>query len=350
MDGSAQDGGSQFYSLINGERGDSLRTNKAERAMNFGVFADGSIAVSEAWTVSAGLRFDRQRYRSSVFPAGVTLLPRFEELTFEHVTPHVGVSWKSSERHATFAAMSGGLEVPAFNEVDPPPRVGAADLNPLLKPMISTTFEVGHRVNALLTDRWHISASAALFHIEVQNEIVPINGGAWFLSSGRSQRNGVELSATVRSSDGAEASVSATAMKGLYREFESTAGVFTGKTVPGIPTHTLSAKVVYPVVEGWTVEVGGRQVGSMKADDANTLGIPASSVFDAAVAWNKRVFTADVTVRLDVRNLFDATYTAGAFINPSSRPIQASLGNIVAPAYREPGLPRNLAITIALGA
>lgn len=349
IDGSAQDGGSQFYSLVDGERGDSLRTNKAERAMNFGVFAEGSMAVTASWTVSAGLRFDRQRYRSSVFPAGATLVPRFEELTFEHVTPHVGVSWQVDERHSTFASVSGGLEMPAFNEVDPPPGIGSADLNPLLKPMVSTTLEIGQRIRATLAADWSVSASAALFHIEVRNEIVPINGGAWFLSAGRSQRNGLEVSAAFRSTEGAEAALSATAMKGSYREFESTTGIFTGNTVPGIPTHTLSARIRYPVMDGWTIEVGGRQVGSMKADDANTLGIPVSTVVEAAIAWERPLFGVNATIRCDVRNLFDSRYTAGAFVNPASRPILASLGNAIAPAYREPGLPRNLAVTISVG-
>lgn len=349
VDGSAQDGGSQFYSLVGGERGDSLRTNKAERAVNLGIFADGSVVVSDAWTISAGLRFDRQRYRSSVFPAGATLIPRFEELTFEHVTPHVGISWRINERQTTFASVSGGLEAPAFNEVDPPPGIGAADLNPLLKPMVSTTLELGHRIRTTLANDWSVSASAALFHIEVRNEIVPINGGAWFLSAGRSQRNGVELSATVRSSDGVEAALSTTAMKGSYREFASTTGIFTGNTLPGIPTHTLSAKFLYPVGHGVTVEVGGRRVGSMKADDANTLGIPVSTVVDAAIAWERPLFGVNATIRCDVRNLFDAHYTAGAFVNPASRPILASLGGAIAPAYREPGLPRNFAVTVSIG-
>jgi outer membrane receptor protein involved in Fe transport len=349
MDGSGQDGGSQFYSLVNGERGDSLRTNKAERAMSFGVFADASMAVSDEWTVSAGVRFDRQRYRSSVFPAGITLIPRIEELLFEHLTPHVGVSWKLDDQQTAFASVSGGLEVPAFNEVDPPPGVGATDLNPLLKPMISTTVELGHRIHTPLEGRWQVSASAALFHIEVRNEIVPINGGAWFLSAGRSQRNGFEVSATVRSPEGAEASISATAMKGRYREYESTTGSFSGNTVPGIPTHLIAGRIRFPAWEGWAVELSGRRVGSMSADDANSLGIPASTVVDAAIAWERPMFGVNATIRCDIRNLFDATYTAGAFVNPTSRPILASLGNAVAPAYREPGLPRNLSITISIG-
>ncbi|MCU0454148.1 MAG: TonB-dependent receptor [Bacteroidetes bacterium] len=349
FDAAAQDGGSQFYSLVNGERGDSLRTNKAERVMSSGVFVEGSAALTDAWSVSAGLRYDRQRYRSSVFPAGVTLTPRFEELTFEHATPHVGVSWRLDERHMTFASVSGGLEVPAFNEVDPPPGIGATDLNPLLKPMISTTVEAGHRFHAIVSDGWTVSASAAVFHIEVRNEIVPFNNGAWFLSAGRSERDGAELSAAVRASWGAEAILSATILKGRYREFISTAGTYTGNVVPGIPSHLLSARIQYPVGEGLAVELSGRQVGSMKVDDANTLAIPTSSVVDAAVTWSRDLFGTRVTVRCDARNLLDVTYTAGAFINPTSRPVLASLGGSVAPAYREPGLPRNFVLTVSVG-
>ncbi len=349
VDASMQDGGSQFYSLVRGERGDSLRTNKSERAMSLGAFAEGAMDLTDQWSISAGLRYDRQLYRSSVFPAGVTLVPRFEELTFEHLTPHLGASWRHSERHTTFASVSGGLEVPAFNEVDPPPGIGAADLNPLLKPMVSTTFEVGHRFRTSMSNDWRLSASAAVFHIQVRDEIVPFNDGSWFLSAGRSERNGAELAAALQTTRGAEAIISATFLRGRYQEFASTAGSFTGMTIPGIPEYVVSAKVVSAWGEGVALEISGRQVGAMLVDDANTLGIPASTVIDAAAAYRVTAGGFDVRARVEVRNLLNARYTAGAFINPTSRVSSGSADPTLLPAYREPGLPRNVLLSITVG-
>jgi outer membrane receptor protein involved in Fe transport len=348
-DGSLQDGGSLFYSLVNGERGDSLRTNKAERAGSFGFFVEAATALAEAWSLSAGVRFDRQHYRSSVFPAGSNLTTRVESLTFGHATPHLGLSYRIDDRQSAFVSLSGGLEVPAFNEVDPPPGIGAADLNPLLKPMTSTTYEVGHRFRGKVLDQWDVSTSAAVFLIAVRDEIVPFNNGAWFLSAGQSRRLGAEVAATIRSEDGVEAYVALTAMRAEYREFSSSAGTFSGNAVPGIPGHTLVIRLSGEVAEGLSIEIGGRRVGAMTVDDANTLNIPSSNVLDGAVSWRTRALGASITVRGDVRNLLDAAHTSGAFINPATRPTLPAFGSGSAPAYREPGLPRNFVLTVSVG-
>ena len=48
-----------------------------------------------------------------------------------------------NKRLAIYLTLSGGVENPAFNEVDPPPELSGVHLNPFLKPMSSQTWVLG---------------------------------------------------------------------------------------------------------------------------------------------------------------------------------------------------------------
>ena len=144
-DAATQDGAILFYNLVGGDRGDSLRTNKREAASAVGGFVQGEWRALPSLSLVAGGRFDRQVYVSQDFPAGRRMVPREARLVFEHFTPTVAALYRISANHSAYLRIGGGLETPAFNEVDPPPSIPDARLNPLLKPMTSTTVEVGAR-------------------------------------------------------------------------------------------------------------------------------------------------------------------------------------------------------------
>jgi hypothetical protein len=85
--------------------------------------------------------------------------------------------------------------MPAFNEIDPPaPYDTLTSLNPFLDPMRSTTFEVGARGtigggDQAAAGRWPgtFAYDTAVYWIGVEDEIVPQDGGAFFLSAGESR-------------------------------------------------------------------------------------------------------------------------------------------------------------------
>jgi outer membrane receptor protein involved in Fe transport len=102
--------------------------------------------TGDNWQFVIGGRYDHLKYRAEDYAAGVRRSPAPDELTFERVTPKAAIRYALTQDHALYVSISGGLEVPAFNEVDPPPSLSTNLVNPLLKPMTSTTVEIGGNI------------------------------------------------------------------------------------------------------------------------------------------------------------------------------------------------------------
>jgi iron complex outermembrane receptor protein len=332
VDESYQDGTILFYDLLNGERGDSLRTNKREGAETFGFFVQSEVRLSDKLLLTVGARFDAQRYIAEDYAAGAKKTNIPEEMTFSHVTPKLGALYRLSQNHSLYASVGGGLEAPAFNEIDPPPTIPNVKLNPLLAPMVSTTYEVGAKgIEDLGGDQFvrSLSYSAAAYRIGVTNEITPYNGGAYFFSAGRSTRLGFELSGQAGLSGGLSVSTAFTYLDAKYDSYVNDLGDFSGRSVPGIPKTVLNMQIRYSSSIGATVEVGVASVADYFADDANTLTVSASTVLTANAGYSFRVGPLANSVFAGVNNLANLKYAASAFINP------------VGGSYLEPGLPRN---------
>ncbi len=143
IDEAYQDGTILFYSLENGERGDSLRTNKREGANSLGAFFQVSVNPLPSLYVQLGGRWDWQAYISEIYPAGLQNNTARDDLRMRHFTPRAAILYRYAESHSVYLSVGGGVEAPAFNEVDPPPTLPGVDLNPFLKPMTSETVELG---------------------------------------------------------------------------------------------------------------------------------------------------------------------------------------------------------------
>ncbi|MGH7751254.1 MAG: TonB-dependent receptor, partial [Gemmatimonadales bacterium] len=136
-----QDGAILFYSLTpQGTRGDTLRNNMREGALNAGVFLQEELEVGARWTVGLGARYDLITYYSQDFVA-----PQLDaEKSFRGVSPKLGLAYRLTPRHSVYLAVGGGVEAPAGNETDPASTFGqdtVTSLNPLLDPIRSTTYE-----------------------------------------------------------------------------------------------------------------------------------------------------------------------------------------------------------------
>ena len=332
VDEAYQDGAILFYNLVNGERGDSLRTNKREGAETFGVFLQTELILSSRLSLTLGGRYDRQRYIAEDYAAGVKRKSPTEELTFEHVTPKVALLYRVSNTHSLYLNIGGGVEAPASNEVDPPPTLPNALLNPILKPMSSTTIEIGAKGLEQLSEnrvlRW-FSYSMAAYRIGITNEIIPYNGGAYFFSAGESRRTGVELAAQFDFHYGFSLTSAFTYLDAVYETYASDLGDFSGRSVPGIPKTLFTSRLRYRSEAGITLDVTLHHVGAYAADDANAYTIPSSTIIGSSASYEFKIGALSVRGFVGVSNAADSQYSASAFINP------------VGAAFLEPGLPRN---------
>ncbi|MEK6565332.1 MAG: TonB-dependent receptor [Bacteroidota bacterium] len=325
-----QDGSSLFYNLLNGERGDSLRTNKREGAETFGLFVQTELAVSGDFYFTLGGRFDKQKYIAEEFAAAVNRTNVPEELIFDHLTPKLSALYKLSESHSLYASIGGGLEAPAFNEVDPPPTLPNVKLNLLLAPMTSTTYELGAKGYVDFDSEILVSYSVAMYRIDIRNEIIPFNGGAYFFTAGRSQRRGLEFSGRASLPVGFSVATAFTYMDASYDKYTNDLGDFSGNAVPGIPRTVFSSRLGYASGFGLSVDVGFFLVGNYFADDANTYSVPGSAVVNVGARYKFTFASFQGSFSGGVNNLGNTKYASSAFMNPDNTG-----------AFLEPGLPRN---------
>lgn len=335
-----QDGTILFYNLLNGERGDSLRTNKSEGAGTYGFFINGEMNFTEVLSLTIGGRFDGQDYRSELLPAGSRNFPSSAKLSLSHFTPRLALTYRLTEHQSLYFSLSGGVEAPAFNEVDPPKDISASIFNPFLKPMASTTYEIGTKG----VDKIHIgessgvlSYSAALYHISISNEIVPFDGGAWFFSAGSSRRKGGEIGGSIHLRNGFGFKGALNYIRTEYTSYVNELGTFNGKKVAGIPELAAHWKAYYQT-QKLHLDFGLDHVGSYFADDANRVEVPSYLLLSGSAGYFFSISGFDIRTTVGIQNIANEKYVASSFINPSYR----NIGSVSLPAFIEPGLPRNM--------
>ncbi|MEY4069891.1 MAG: hypothetical protein RL721_505 [Candidatus Eisenbacteria bacterium] len=330
VDEALQDGAILFWNLTpEGTRGTTIRANKREAANSAGAFVQQSLTWQDRWALSTALRLDRLDYVSQDF-----LAPALDaRKRFTRVTPKLSVSRFTSD-HTVYASLGGGVEAPAFNEIDPPPPFDTAtSFNPFLEAMHSTTLELGAR-GAFTNPAGAWRYDAAAYRIETTNDIVPWAGGAYFLTAGRSRRTGIESSLEWRPSARLSVRGSATLSRNTYQEYANDLGDFSGNHMPGLPEAVWSVATRTALVAGVALDLSAEGASRMWADDANTVSAPGHTMWNAALDWTRG--TAGTVTRVFVagRNLLDAETVSSVFINP----ISDSPGGPL--RYLEPGLPR----------
>jgi iron complex outermembrane receptor protein len=367
IDEAYQDGAILFYSLVlpQTSRG-TLRDNKREGANNFGTFIQNEFSPSEHVAILAGVRYDNISYYSEGFfaPPAARLS---ETKSFERFTPKLGITYLFTPTHSVYANYGGGVEVPAGNETDPAPTSGADTvyaINPLLEPIRSNTVEVGTKqVLNLGGDAPFASMmyDVALFWIRVTNDIIPYRGGRFYFTAGRSDRMGLEASTNLQLRMGLSFNLALTVSSNKYKEYlvdsvhysPSKAGHvanYADNTIVGMPDTYFQIGVKYapPMLKSVYVNANVQNVGKYYVNDANTIIVPAHTIFNAGIGVDRFRFAGDrlyVSAFAGVNNLTGVKYIGSTWLNPDAPVINGT----PTPAYIEPGLPRNVVATIGIG-
>ena len=141
--------------------------------------------------------------------------------------------------------------------------------------------------------------TAAAYQIDKSNILVS-RPSMQVDQAGAAQSRGVELSLKVSA-----AQLSATAGYALtlakFVDYVEGDDDFSGRRLPDVPAHTLTAWASYLLPRGFTVGAGGRLVDRAFADRANTVAMPAYLMVDAAASWRRNEWT----ISLASRNLLD---------------------------------------------
>ncbi len=352
-----QDGAILFYGLTAaGTRASNLTDNKREGANNLGFFFNQDLDLTSRWGASIGARYDAVTY---TYSSNVT--PKLNNTkSFTGVTPKLGLNYRLSPTHSVYASIGGGIEVPAGNETDPAGTFGqdtVTAINPLLEPVRSITYEVGTRQVVSIGGSFlkSISYDAAAFWTTVSNEIVPYRGGRFYFTAGKARRSGAELGATLQAEGGWSLASALTFMSAKYTTYvvdsvhygkPGKTADYSGKDVVGIPSILANATLGWApqALGGLRIQAGVNHTSEYKIDDANTVSVPAATVFNAGLVSERPWALGDgglgLRASVTVQNVTDKKFIGSAFLNP----------DIVSgvPVAFEPGLPRQLIVSFSL--
>ena len=359
VDEAYQDGSIQFYALAAGSTRGALVDNKGEGAHNVGFFLQDELDVNDRLTLLVGARYDKVGYMYRSFIPTATIKKQSKD--FDRVSPKLGASYLLGKTHSVYANVGGGIEVPAGNETDQPPTgpLPGALLNPLLDAINSTTYEAGFKA---LTVPVGATGAAfgydiAAYHTDVDNEIIPYNGGRYYQTAAKARRNGLELGLNVTTSQGVFANAAFSFNDHKYAKYVVDSAVIdatkvgktvdlSGKQVMGVPTMVSNVELGMEIPGLRHIRVKGAMEHSDKyfANDANTVLVPAYTIFNLSAELRQPIVAANgwgVRGFVTVHNVTDKKYIGSAFLNPDLVGGQ--------PAAFEPGMPKAVTVSFSIG-
>ncbi|MGV6832242.1 MAG: TonB-dependent receptor domain-containing protein, partial [bacterium] len=137
----------------------------------------------------------------------------------------------------------------------------------------------------------------------------------FFRNAGNTIRRGIELFYTQRISKRWKFNTSYTYSDFKYGNYVVRDNDFGGNFLPAIPKHRISLNTTYQTKNGWYMQLQGQHIGSLYANDANSVKDNGYTLINVRVRktfdWNK----LKLIPFIGVNNLFDELYNDNIRIN-----------------------------------
>ncbi|WP_340105010.1 TonB-dependent receptor family protein [Rhodohalobacter sp. 8-1] len=306
---------------INGERGDQISVEQTESVVNSAIFMRTGIPVSDALTLSGGLRADW-----ITFEAEDGLGNNLEgERDFFSINPSLGLNYTFNNSQI-FANFSTSFESPTTTELVNRPG-GGNGFNQNVDPESTISFESGVRGTLpALNARYDVTAYRMLVKDLLVSFQTEESGPTFFRNEGTSDHYGIETSFQFTTHPIYSLELMANVMRAVFN-----GGDLDGNDLPGVPSFQSGAILsLNPGTQRFTLEA--RHTGRYPADSQN------SALTDSYVVTNLRWTTKSIPLGgntalrpfVNVGNIFDVTYATSVNIN--------AFGGF----YYEPGASRSL--------
>lgn len=305
-----QDDERQRFDNLDGRRGPKV-FDQHEQVDSIGLFAQARLALSSAWSVQAGLRYDEIRYavedrqRNDGDDSG--------RLDFDAVSPALSISYRRNAG-LVFVTYSSSFETPTTTELANPDASGG--FNPGLRPQTAEHFELGYKYAQA-----RFYAELALFAIELDDELVPFEleafpGRSFYANAGGSSRWGLEAALNWRFGEKFKLEAAYTWSDFKFDRFvDGDGNDFAGKQQPGLPAHFGFLGLSWEAGSGAYARLETAYSGTLFADNANTVQIDSYAVTRLRLGHE---FSRDgwrFAPYLGISNLFNARYHSNVRIN-----------------------------------
>ncbi|MBK6931945.1 MAG: TonB-dependent receptor [Saprospirales bacterium] len=274
----------QRFDNLDGRKGPQS-LDQRETFTSAGAYAQAAWTPALAWTLSGGARLDAVRLAvADFFDADGRQSGRS---VYRRGSPWGGVVWRLRLRWQLYANATTNFETPALNELSNNPlQVGG--FNNSLDPQRTISVEVGVRSQWPAGLSWEV----ACFRVRTRGELAPYElaafpGRTYYRNAGQTLRQGVELALRWRLPRRIELALTGTYAGFRYKKYETPAGDFAGRRLPGIPR-------LWGMVEARFIPTGGifalaqlRYTGRYYADDANAQPVEPYALVNARMGYRR---------------------------------------------------------------
>lgn len=263
---------------------------------HYGFYIQDLISINDEWQVLAGVRYDEQKKEG----AGNNSYA---------VSPKFGVIYSPAANGSIYVNYSKSFTPQGIVNDEEDVNNG---LN--LDPEYGEQYEIG--------TKWELFdgsllLTGALFDITVSNVTVteqleasdPNGNNSITTQSGEQRHKGFEMGAQGQVSDNWFLTGSMMYLDAEYLRPESDS--LNGKTPVDAPEWSANVWTRYEMTDDLALNFGAIYVGERFANTDNTISKDGYVRFDMGAAYSMDVMGSDVSVRLNIKNLFDVDYLAG---------------------------------------
>ena len=284
-----------------------------------GVYASDTLAITDRFEVTGGLRFDKYRTETTSIPAAASVDPATSLAKSDLLKSwKLGALYKVAPNGNVYAAYAYSEKPPGsdtftLNAGAPNATTGLVNANTFnLDPQEADGIEIGTKWN-LLGNR--LAFTAALFRTENRNDLAQQDAVTGEITQfGKRRVQGIELGAVGQLSADWLISAGVARMDTEVTEAASTQPTQQGAAVNWSPELAMTAWTTYRLPFGLTVGGGARYLSTQQRQVNNAV-TPTTSmpeidsyvVFDAMAAYE---VNRNFSLQLNVYNLGDKFYVA----------------------------------------
>ncbi|MCP4909923.1 MAG: TonB-dependent receptor [Bacteroidetes bacterium] len=336
----------EYYSNINGNKGDQILQLFNEKIYNTGFYISNNYEVydNRLFLLLSG------RYDIITFDLKEETLPsRKDARTFEAFVPKVALNYKLTKMVSIYSSYGFSYDSPAKNELESfDPELL---YNQELKPQLTKSFELGVKGFLELNNDFlnRVRFEATFFNLNIDNEVVPyeIYGDVYFRNAAKTNRRGFEIGTQVRLLKKMDLIIAYTYSDFIYDsysaltiEIDSIGNIteeeknFSGKVVPSVPVNNLFVSLNFSQNITKSIELFAKlslnSVSGLWVDDANSDRTNAYNILNSMLGIDIKAGGFYFVISGGVSNILDEVYVG--FVNTNSAEQR----------FYEPGEPLNL--------
>ena len=287
--------------------------DQIESFKNAAVFVTQELSFNNKLTLLVGTRFDAIKLGAA--DQFLTDGNQSGERKYQRFNPSVGLSYAISSKTNVYTNLASSFESPTLSELSNNPT-GIGGFNADLNPQKAVNYEVG--IKQFLGS--HMRLDVAVFQVNVQDELVPYQlkefpGRVFYRNAGNSQRRGVEVGLSASIAKGLVFFGNYTYSDFVYKNYQTTAGTFDGKNLPGIPKHTAYGELRYFAEKGLFGIVQVRHASQLFADDANTVVSKTFTTLNLRAGYQLKINKLQTELFGGVNNVLNVIYNGNVQLN-----------------------------------